>query len=178
MNAVLLSVLLFASGAWAQDPCNPPASGLEDLASIFSLLYEYTDTEETPADPGGFCPDDLGRPIDMDDADARAARLDEGDREAAVMLLSYSVATTDHGHVQALANAAALLDSLLGAAMDARDDYDYIVDALLEMANTIDDPMVHRQIALNLWRRGLHEDDERIAELVQEYLPAQEYAEL
>jgi hypothetical protein len=168
---LLLPLLLAVTGAQAQDPCNPPPSGLEDLASIFSLLYEYTDIEESPADPGGFCPDDLGRPIDMADADARAGRLDEGDREAATLLLSYTVATTDHGHVQALANAAALMDALLGAAMDARDDYGYIVDALLEMANTIDDPMVHRQIALNLWRRGLHEDDERVAALVNEYLP-------
>ncbi len=166
-----LLTLLLVSGVHAQDPCNPPASGLEDLASVFSLLYEYTDTEEVPSDPGGFCPDDLGRPLDMSDADARADRLDEGDRQAAAMLLAYSVATTDHSHVQALANAAALLDALLGAAMDARDDYGYIVDTLLEMANTIDDPMVHRQIALNLWRRGLADDDERVAELVAEYLP-------
>ncbi len=168
----LLLPLLLAANVQAQDPCNPPAAGLEDLASIFSLLYEYTDdTTEAPADPGGFCPDDLARPIDMDDADARADRLDEGDREAAAMLLAYSVATTDHSHVQALANAAALLDALLGSAMDARDDYGYIVDTLLEMANTIDDPMVHRQIALNLWRRGLADDDERVRELVEQYLP-------
>ncbi len=171
MTAMLLSLLLAITSASAQDPCNPPPSGLEDLATIFSLLYEYTDTEVLPADPGGFCPDDLGSPIDMADADARAARLDEGDRQAAVELLSMSAMLTDAHHVQALANGAALLDALLGSAMDARDDYGYIVDALLEMANTTDDPMLHRQIALNLWRRGLHEDDKRVEELVEEYLP-------
>jgi hypothetical protein len=167
----LLLPLLLAAGAHAQDPCNPPPSGLEDLASIFSLLYDYTDVEESPADPGGFCPDDLARPIDMDDADARADRLDEGDREAAARLLAYTVATTDRSHVQALANAAALLDALLGAAMGDRDEYGYLVDTLLEMANTIDDPMVHRQIALNLWRRGLADKDDRVKALVEEYLP-------
>ena len=66
---MLLSLLLAITSASAQDPCNPPPSGLEDLATIFSLLYEYTDTEVLPADPGGFCPDDLGSPIDMADVD-------------------------------------------------------------------------------------------------------------
>jgi hypothetical protein len=177
----LLLPLLLAAGVHAQDPCNPPPTGLEDLASVFSLLYDYTnaDTQDVPADPGGFCPDDLGRPIDMADADARADRLDQGDREAAAMLLAYSVATTDRGHVQALANAAALLDALLGAAMDDRDEYGYLVDTLLEMATTIDDPMVHRQIALNLWRRGLADDDERVKALVEEYMPLEpDYAKI
>jgi hypothetical protein len=167
----LLTLLLVATGAQAQDPCNPPPTGLEDLASTFGLIYDYTEPTEAPADPGGFCPDDLGAPLDMADADARAARLDEGDREAAARLLGWAVSTTDRSHVQALANAAALLDALLGAAMGQRDDYGYLVDALLEMANSIDDPMVHRQIALNLWRRGLHEDDERVAALVEQYIP-------
>lgn len=168
---LLLPLLLAVSGAQAQDPCNPPPVGLEDLASIFSLLYEYTDTEEAPADPGGFCPDDLARPIDTDDADARAKRLDEGDREAAVTLLAYTVAVTDSSHVQALANAAALMDSLLGSAMDARDDHQYIVDALLQLANDAKDPMLRRQIALNLWRRGLADKDDNVKALVEEYLP-------
>jgi hypothetical protein len=168
---LLLPLLFAVTGAQAQDPCNPPPVGLEDLASIFSLLYEYTDTEATPADPGGFCPDDLGKPIDTADADARAKRLDEGDREAAVTLLSYTAAVTDPSHVQALANAAALLDSLLGAAIDARDDYGFILDALLQLANDAKDPMLRRQIALNLWRRGMDDKDARVKALVEEYLP-------
>ena len=33
MNALLLLLLFWAPSGFAQDPCNPPATGLEDLAT-------------------------------------------------------------------------------------------------------------------------------------------------
>ena len=169
MSPFLLPLLLVAGTANAQDPCNPPATGLEDLAEIMSLLYGYTD--EHSANPGNFCPDDLGRPLNLADADARAAGLSEGDRNDAAELLADAASTTDEAHTQALANAAALLDALLGAAMADKDDYGPILDAILRMYADTDDPMVRRQIALNLWRRGLDDKDARVKAIVEKYLP-------
>ncbi len=167
MNALLLLLLFWAPSGFAQDPCNPPATGLEDLATVFSMIYEETD--HVAADPGGFCPDDLAQPLDMGELDARAAGLDAGDRQAAAELLRDTVATADPSHVQALANAAALLDALLGAAIDKGDDFEEILNALIAMAADVQDPLLHRQIALNLWRRGV--DDDRVLALLEAYLP-------
>jgi hypothetical protein len=169
VTPLLLPVLLAIPGVRAQDPCNPPPSGLEDLASLFGLIYDYTD--EKAADPGHFCPDDLGRPLDLADADARADRLSQEDREAAAEFLASVISTTDKSHTQALANAAALLDALLGAALADRKDTSAILDALLKMYNDVENDLVRRQIALNLWRRGLHEKDPRVKALVEKYLP-------
>lgn len=166
MNALLLGLAL-AGPAHAQDPCNPPPIGLEDLSWIVSYFYE--ETRERPDDPSGFCPEDLSRPLDLDDADARAARLSQGDRDTAAEFIGWIASYTDPAHVQGLANAAALLDSLLGAAMEDGKDYGTILDALLQMAADTTDPLLHRQIALNLWRRGVK--DERAQALIQEYLP-------
>ncbi len=162
MTALWLLLTTVMPTATAQD-CDPIPEALGDLNAIVSLFLEET------GGAADYCPEDLGQPIDLADADTRAAKLDAQERADAAEMLLESVAGLGGEHLQAVANAAGLLDALLGAGLAAGDDVAAIVDALLELAEGTEDPLLHRQIALNLWRRGV--EDPRVAELVEHYLP-------
>lgn len=160
-----MSLLIFLLGPALAQECAPPPPALEDLNLIVSLIYSETGGAED------YCPDDLAAPLDLASADARAAQLSAQDRQDAAELLAEAVADVGLDHVQAVANTAALLDALLGAALASGEDPAAILDALLGLAAQLDDPLLRRQIALNLWRRGV--EDDRVADLVAEFLPTE-----
>lgn len=160
-----MTALLLLIGAALAQECAEPPPALGDLSSVIAMIHEETLGAEA------YCPDDLGLPLDTADADARAAQMNGADRAAAAELLQEAVAGLGSDHVQAQANAAALIDALLGASLAAGDDVSAILDALLAIAEATEDPLLHRQIALNLWRQGV--DDPRVAELLEIYLPSE-----
>ncbi len=158
-----MTPLLLLVGLASAQECHPVPEALGDFNAIVSLIYEET---------GGirdYCPDDLSQPLDLADADARAAQFSASERSDAAELLLDAVQGLDRAHPQALANAAGLLDALLGAGLAAGDDVSTIVETLLALAADTADPLVHRQIALNLWRRQMGGPE--VAALVEHYLP-------
>jgi hypothetical protein len=161
----LLSVLLMPQTVHASDPCNPPAADVEDLSILIGLIFEET-TGST-----GFCPDNLDVPMDTAEMDSRASQLAASERDAAAVELGHALALVDPSRVQALANGAALLDALLGVAIARREDLSAYIDALIALARGSQDPLLRRQIALNLWRRSI--TDDRAMELLREFLPTE-----
>jgi len=157
-------VLLLAGAALAQE-CDPPPEALGDLNAVISTIYDET------SGVAEYCPEDLGRPLDMADADSRAAQLSADDRAAAAAMLVDAIGELGGEHTQATANAAGLIDALLGAAQADGDDLTALIDALLAIADGVEDPLLERQIAINLWRRGV--DDPRVAALLEKFLPSE-----
>lgn len=157
----LLAALLLAAPLHAE-PCEPPTPGLEDLSWVIGLIYDV-------GGGGNFCPKDLEKPLDMAQVDQAAAGLDKRDIVDAAMMVDEAVRAAQTNNSQALANAAALLDALLGAAISKKADTDLILDSLLDLAENATDPLLQRQIALNLWRRGIK--DKRLDALLAKYLP-------
>ncbi len=161
MNLLLLSLLW--SGPVSAQECDPVPEALEDLDAVVSSFYGNTDGASE------YCPTDLTQPVDMEDADSRAGQMDAESRNQAAALLLEAVSGLGSEHVQSQANGAALLDALLGAGLEAGDDISSILDALLQLAEETEDPLLHRQITLNLWRHGV--EDERVEALLEIYLP-------
>ena len=157
-----LILSLFSGPAVAQE-CEPVPSALSDLDAVVSSFFSETLGAEE------YCPDDLNEPVNMDDADARASQLDADQRSEAAALLLAAASALGPEYTQGIANAAGLLDALLGAALAAGEDITPFLEALLALAEGAEDPLLHRQIALNLWRRGV--DDPRVDALVETYLP-------
>ncbi len=161
MTSLILTAWLVSTPAIAQE-CGVADGAIAELVEVVADSLSQTGVEI-------FCPDDLLVPIDLDQADELAQALtSEGRLEAAAALLEATLGIGPE-HVQAVANAAALLDALLLAALDNGDDPSAMIDALLALAEEAEDPLLHRQISLNLWRSGV--EDERIQALIEHYLP-------
>ena len=161
MTPLLLTSWLVSAPVMAQE-CDVADAAIAQLVDVVSDSLSRTGVDT-------FCPDDLLVPIDLEQADELAQALSpEGRLEAAIDLLA---ATTGIGaeHIQAVANAAALLDALLLAALANGEDVSAMIDALLSLAEEAEDPLLHRQISLNLWRSGV--EDERVQSLIKHYLP-------
>jgi len=158
----MLAWILLTSMARAQD-CGPVPATLLDLDSVFRSFFAGGDAADL------YCPDDLQEEVDLEAADGIAAQMDAEGRQASAQRLLEAASDLGAGDVQASANAAALIDALMGAGIAAGDDVSGMVDGLLALAESASDPLLERQIAMNFWRHDVQ--DPRVASLVEKYLP-------
>ena len=160
---MLGGLLLWVSLSLAQD-CDPVPAALNDLDSVVGSFFEGGGAAEF------YCPDDLNEGVDLEAADDVAGRMDAEGRAASASELLGAAQALDSSEVQAAANAAALIDALLAAALAAGEDPAAMVDGLLAMAAASPGSVLERQIALNLLRHDL--DDPRVKALLEKYLPS------
>jgi hypothetical protein len=160
---MLGGLLLWVPLALAQD-CDPVPAALSDLDSVVGSFFEGGGAAEF------YCPDDLNEGVDLEAADDVAGRMDAEGRAASASELLRAAQALDSSEVQAAANAAALIDALLAAALAAGGDPAAMVDGLLAMAAASPGSILERQIALNLLRHDL--DDPRVKALLEKYLPS------
>ena len=163
MKHSLLALALFPSIAYAQ-PCGPVPEVLGVLNDVVSSFYRGADGASA------YCPDDLSSEINLEEADRIASAMDSSTRLLAANQIGEAGAELDDENLQALANAAALLDALYAAELLAGGDkIQDILNEIHRLADSTEDEQIHRQIALNLWRRGA-EDAASLA-LLEKLLP-------
>ncbi len=158
----MITWLFLTSMAHAQD-CGPIPDTLVDLDGVVRSFFEGGAAADL------YCPDDLREEVNLEAADEIAAQMDADGRQASAQRLLEAASGLAADDVQANANAAALIDALMGAGIAAGDDVSGMVDGLLALAESASDPLLERQIAMNLWRHGVQ--DPRAAKLVEKYLP-------
>jgi hypothetical protein len=163
---VRLSFLLFLvhGTAWA-DPCGSVPEALEVLNEVVGAFYQGADGASA------YCPDDLSTALNLEEADRLATAMDSSARRLAANQIGAAAEGLASPNTQALANAAALLDALLAAELAAEGDG--IPDILAQihaLAAGTQDERIHRQIGLNLWRRGAADPDSKA--LLSKILPS------
>ena len=106
MSSTLL-LFLVQGTAWAQ-PCGPVPEALGVLNEVVGAFYLGSDGASA------YCPDDLSKAVDLTEADRLAEAMDSSARALAAVQIGEAAQDLGVEYAQALANAAALLDALLG----------------------------------------------------------------
>jgi hypothetical protein len=159
-----LLLFLLPSTAWA-DPCGSVPEALEVLNEVVGAFYQGAEGASA------YCPDDLSAGLNLEEADALAKAMDSSARSLAATQIGAAAQGLEGPNTQALANAAALLDALLGAELAAGGDATQAILAQIHaLAAGSDDERIHRQIGLNLWRRGASDSDSKA--LLEKILPS------
>lgn len=159
-----LLLFLLPGTAWAV-PCGPVPAALEVLNEVVGAFYQGADGASA------YCPDDLNTALDLEEADRLAKAMDSSARSLAATQIGEAADGLEGANTQALANAAALLDALLGAELAADGDAaQAILSQIHAIAAGTDDERIHRQIGLNLWRRGASDSDSK--DLLSKILPS------
>jgi len=159
----LISLFLLLSGAARAQECGSVPDALTDLNDVVGAFY--TGAEGVAA----YCPDDLSTALDLNAADQIAAGMNTEGRAQASEQIANAAKALGTGQDQALANAAALLDALYGAELEDGGGAEDMLTQIHGLADMSSNANLHRQIGLNLWRRGAKDDQSTT--LIQQILP-------
>ena len=163
MRCVLLA--FFMGGTAFAEPCGSVPDALQVLNDVVASFYQGSDGASA------YCPDDLRSAVDIEEADRIAAAMDTSARQQAATQIGEAVQGLGTDNLQALANAAVLLDALYAAELLVDGEgAQAILDQIHSIASDTEDERLHRQIGLNLWRRGAK--DAATTELLEKLLPS------
>jgi hypothetical protein len=163
MKRSLLPLLLIPSVVSAE-PCEPVPEVLSVLNDVVASFYRGAEGASA------YCPDDLRSAVNIEEADRIATAMDSTTRQLAAKQIGEAAMGLDGENLQAMANAAVLLDALYAAELLAGgEEIQTILDEIHRLADNTADEKIHRQIALNLWRRGA--EDAASLTLLEKLLP-------